>query len=102
MKSSFNPVSLIPRYSSFLSFLSFPYTIIPQSAKTGIYSKVAEAERTGRTKFEPLINIYQSMDKLVRRRDHVLIDMELLIMVMVGLDFTFHGNVDKGLIFSYA
>ncbi|XP_050714154.1 probable glutamate receptor [Eriocheir sinensis] len=65
-----------------------------RSAKTGIYSKVGEAERSGRTKFEPLINIYQSMDTLVRRRDHVLIDMELLIMVMVGLDFTFHGRCD--------
>lgn len=65
---------------------------MPQSAETGIYSKVGEAERFGRTKFEPLINIYPSIDKLVRRRDHVLIDMELLVMVMIGLDFTFHGE----------
>ena len=54
---------------------------------------MAEAERSGRTKFEPLINIYRSMDKLVRRRDHVLIDMELLVMVMIGHDFTYRGKV---------
>lgn len=62
---------------------------------------MGDAVRSGRTKFEPLINIYPSVDKLVRRRDHVLVDMELLVMVMVGLDFTFHGKVDDGRFFFF-
>ncbi|XP_063885583.1 uncharacterized protein LOC135113886 [Scylla paramamosain] len=65
-----------------------------RSAETGIYRELAEAERNGRTKFQPIMNFYWSVDKLVRRRDHVLIDVEILIMMMIGHDFTFTGRCD--------
>ncbi|MPC16859.1 Glutamate receptor ionotropic, delta-2 [Portunus trituberculatus] len=63
-----------------------------RSAETGIYRELAEAEKNGRTKFQPIMNFFWSLDKLVRRRDHVLIDVEIMIMLMIGHDFTFTGG----------
>ncbi|XP_071524468.1 probable glutamate receptor [Panulirus ornatus] len=65
-----------------------------RSAESGIFREVAEAETAGRVKYRRLAEYPKSVDTLVRRGDHVLIEAEAVLTMMTAQDFSQKGRCD--------
>ncbi|XP_071526999.1 probable glutamate receptor [Panulirus ornatus] len=65
-----------------------------RSVESGIFREVTNAESAGRIKYQKLSQFPQSVNTLVRRGDHVLIDLEIVITMIIGEDFTYTGRCD--------
>ncbi|XP_071513798.1 probable glutamate receptor [Panulirus ornatus] len=65
-----------------------------RSAESGIFHEVAEAERTGRITYQRLVDLQNSANTLVRRGDHVLVEMELFLSLIVGRSYSRTGRCD--------
>nr|XP_045600626.1 uncharacterized protein LOC123759558 [Procambarus clarkii] len=65
-----------------------------RSVKSGMFHEVAEAETKGRIKYKLLSEFRQAINTLVRRGDHVLMDLEIVITMFIGLDFSHTGRCD--------
>lgn len=63
--------------------------------KSGIFREVADLESQGRIKFQKLSDLLGSVNTLVRRGDHVLLDMEIVNKLIIGGDFTKTGSPAK-------
>ncbi|XP_053626541.1 probable glutamate receptor [Cherax quadricarinatus] len=68
---------------------SVPYL---KSANSGIYREVADAEKTGRLIWRTHSEFAEALDTLVRRGDHVLIDVDNAIRSYIAQDFTKTGQ----------
>ncbi|XP_069188806.1 glutamate receptor U1-like [Procambarus clarkii] len=64
------------------------------SLESGIFREVAEAEAKGRLKYKLLSEFPQALSTLVRRGDHVLVDLENVITLIIGQYFTRTGRCD--------
>ncbi|XP_069943809.1 probable glutamate receptor [Cherax quadricarinatus] len=64
------------------------------SVKSGIFHEVAEAETKGRLKYKLLHEFPHAINTLVKRGDHVLMDLEIVITMFIGQYFTQTGRCD--------
>ncbi|XP_069168855.1 ionotropic receptor 93a-like [Procambarus clarkii] len=65
-----------------------------RAVESGIFREVAEAETKSRVKYKLLSEFPQAINTLVRRGDHVLIDLEIVITMIIGQYFTHTGRCD--------
>ncbi|XP_042212980.1 uncharacterized protein LOC121860031 [Homarus americanus] len=65
-----------------------------KSVKSGIYQEVAEMESRGRIKYQAVNQFFHSIDILVRRGDHVLIAVEIVIDMLISRDVSQTGRCD--------
>ncbi|XP_071545443.1 glutamate receptor ionotropic, delta-2-like [Panulirus ornatus] len=65
-----------------------------RSVDSGIFREVSNAESAGRIKYHKLSQFPHSVNTLVRRGHHVLIDLEIVITMIIGEDFTYTGRCD--------
>ncbi|XP_042242544.1 probable glutamate receptor [Homarus americanus] len=65
-----------------------------KSVESGIYREVAETESRGGIKYQTLFEFFHSADTLVRRGDHVLIDIEILMSMIISRDISKTGRCD--------
>ncbi|XP_071532996.1 LOW QUALITY PROTEIN: probable glutamate receptor [Panulirus ornatus] len=65
------------------SFMQFIH-----SAQSGIYREIAESEKIGRIVYRTQSQFPESINTLVRRGDHVLMEVEVAIKVLMARDFT--------------
>ncbi|XP_069945071.1 probable glutamate receptor [Cherax quadricarinatus] len=63
-----------------------------KSAKSGIYREIADAEKTGRVIYIPHLQFPEVIDSLVRRGDHVLVDVHDGVKSNIAQDFTKTGK----------
>nr|XP_053636402.1 probable glutamate receptor [Cherax quadricarinatus] len=68
---------------------SVPYL---KTAKFGIYREIADSEKTGRLIFIPHPQFPEAIDTLVRRGDHVIIDIRGDVRSTIAQDFTKTGK----------
>ncbi|KAG7159838.1 putative Glutamate receptor 2-like 18 [Homarus americanus] len=64
------------------------------SMESGIYREVAETESRGGIRYQTLFEVFHSADTLVRRGDHVLINNEIIISMIVSRDVLKTGRCD--------
>ncbi|XP_069943811.1 probable glutamate receptor [Cherax quadricarinatus] len=64
------------------------------SVESGIFREVADSEIKGRITYKLLSEFPQAINTLVRRGDHVLMDLEIVITVFIGQYFTNTGRCD--------
>nr|XP_053636401.1 LOW QUALITY PROTEIN: probable glutamate receptor [Cherax quadricarinatus] len=68
---------------------SVPYL---KAAKSGIYREIADSEKTGRLIYLPHPQFPEAIDTLVRRGDHVIIDVHGDVRSTIAQDFTKTGK----------
>ncbi|XP_042219559.1 glutamate receptor 4-like, partial [Homarus americanus] len=67
---------------------------IIHSAQSGIFQEVAKTETSGRIKFHTIKEFPRSVNSLVRRGDHVLIEVEEISNMFMSQDFSHSGSCD--------
>ncbi|KAG7162393.1 Glutamate receptor ionotropic, kainate 2-like 9 [Homarus americanus] len=70
------------------------YVQFYRSATSGLFHKVGEAEKAGRITHRTFIELAQSVNTLVRRGDHVLMEEEFIEKVFTAVFFTRSGTCD--------
>ncbi|KAG7159605.1 Glutamate receptor 3.1-like 3 [Homarus americanus] len=80
----------------FRSLVTWKLTIttIFQTTDHGIFREVGEAETAGRIRFLSLKEYGSVVAPLLRRGDHVLIEEETVIKMLMAQDFTYTGRCD--------
>ncbi|XP_069941770.1 glutamate receptor-like [Cherax quadricarinatus] len=63
-----------------------------QSAESGLYREMADAERTGRLIWRTQAQFPELMDSLVKQGDHVLIQVDNAMKALISQDFTRTGE----------
>lgn len=63
-------------------------------AESGILWEVGEAEKKGRIFYERVVDHARSLDTLVRKGDHVLIEEEMMLTILTSQHFSRTGRCD--------
>lgn len=71
-----------------ICFLLSPFL---QDVKSGLFKEVARLEDKGRLEFHTQSQYLKSLDNLVRRGHHVLVDVDVNLKSLIGLDFSREG-----------
>ncbi|XP_063884792.1 glutamate receptor ionotropic, delta-1-like [Scylla paramamosain] len=65
-----------------------------RDVKSGLFKEVASLEGKGRLEFHTQSQYLKSLDNLVRRGHHVLVDVDVNLKSLIGLDFSQEGQCD--------
>ncbi|XP_045124016.1 glutamate receptor ionotropic, delta-2-like [Portunus trituberculatus] len=65
-----------------------------RDVESGLFKEVASLEDEGRLEFHTQSQYLKSLDNLVRRGHHVLVDVDLNLKSLIGLDFSREGQCD--------
>ncbi|XP_063885564.1 probable glutamate receptor isoform X1 [Scylla paramamosain] len=65
-----------------------------RDVKSGLFKEVASLEDKGRLEFHTQSQYLKSLDNLVRRGHHVLVDVDLNLRSLIALDFSREGQCD--------
>lgn len=84
----------LPGIVSSWNIINNSFCLFSQSATSGIFYEVQKLEDIGRIKLPTKAETDRSIDTLVRRGDHVYIDVELAVNNMMAFDFTRTGCTD--------
>lgn len=66
-----------------------------QTVDSGVFREVADLEEKGRLKFHTQKQFPTSLDTLVRAGDHVLVDVDVNMRILIALDFSLKGTHER-------
>lgn len=75
-------------------------THVLQTSESGVFREVADLEEKGRLKFQVQRQFQTSIDTLVRAGDHVLVDTDVNMKILVALDFSQKGKYQRVILYS--